>query len=193
MQLYVTPASIDETNMNLGQLLEGTPPSDAYFFACMSSLGVSWGQLRILISALKLWCNCNLDPTWEIMQRGPVRSMFRSSALDYLRQRLQVRRLFIYYAILREILHSNWVILLWFNLPAMPKVKPSDLHRMIKTHSRLTGYDACFKMKPTLNKLQSSFGLTGSEMRKIVLRMQSHLGMGIQSIDDKFQFFLNEG
>eukprot|EP00804_Cyclotella_cryptica_P018931 CCRYP_006450-RB/>CCRYP_006450-RB protein AED:0.25 eAED:0.25 QI:1856/0.8/0.83/1/0.4/0.16/6/1885/256 len=94
------------------------------------------------------------------MQRGPVRSMFRSSAMDYLRQRLQV--------------------------------KPSDLHRMIKTHSRLTGYDACFKIKPTLNKLQSSFDLTGSEMRKIVLRMPSLLGMGIQSIEDKVKFFLNE-
>eukprot|EP00804_Cyclotella_cryptica_P011497 CCRYP_017072-RB/>CCRYP_017072-RB protein AED:0.33 eAED:0.33 QI:172/1/1/1/0.5/0.57/7/818/1145 len=160
MRLSVSPTLIDETNTNLGHLIEGTPPSDAYFFAYMSSLGVSWGQLRILISALKLWCNCNLDPTWEIMQRGPVRSMFRSSAMDYLRQRLQV--------------------------------KPSDLHRMIKTHSRLTGYDACFKMKPTLNKLQSTFGLTGSEMRKIVLRMPSLLGMGIQSIEDKLKFFLNE-
>ena len=104
MQLYVSPASIDETNIYLGHLLEGTPPADAYFFAYMSSLGVSWGQLRILISALKLWCNCNLDPTWEIMQRGPVRSMFRSSALDYLRQRLQVCLLFTF-IIFREMIH----------------------------------------------------------------------------------------
>lgn len=91
MQLALDPALLDETTVNLNQILEGTPPSDTFFFAFLSSLGITWGQLRILTCALKLWCNCNLDPTWEILQQDQVRSMFKSSSLDYLRQRLQVR------------------------------------------------------------------------------------------------------
>ena len=64
---------------------------------------------------------------------------------------------------------------------------------MIKTHARLTGYDACFNMKPTLAKLQSTFALTSGDIRQLVLRMPSLIGMSTQSIDEKLQFFTTEG
>jgi hypothetical protein len=161
MQLSIDPPLLDETTNKISQILEGTPPEDTFFFAFMSSLNVSWGQLRILTSALKLWCNCAIDPTWELLQKDQVRSTFKSTRLHYLRQRLQV--------------------------------KPSDIHNMIKTHSRLSGYDACFNIRPTLNKLQTTFGLTSDELRKLVLRMPSVMGMGAQAIDEKLIFFQNEG
>ncbi|KAL7552622.1 hypothetical protein ACHAWF_017609 [Thalassiosira exigua] len=88
MQSSVPPKLIDEANVQLE--LEGTDPSDAYTFAYLRSLGVSWSQLRILTSALPLWKSVNLEPGWELLQRGPVRSMLKRPSLDYLRQRLQI-------------------------------------------------------------------------------------------------------
>ena len=48
----------------------------------MHSIGVSWGQLRILTASLKLWCNCNLDPSWEILQQDQVRRAFKNDAVS---------------------------------------------------------------------------------------------------------------
>ncbi|KAL3798166.1 hypothetical protein HJC23_005727 [Cyclotella cryptica] len=164
MRLYVSPALIDETNTNLGHLLEGTPPCGV--IATLTRLGK-------LCSAVQSEA-CSEVARWIIFDKG-------CRYVDLLLLSFYVR----FYSHIKSFNFGPKYVV-------MQKVKPSDLHRMIKTHSRLTGYDACFKIKPTLNKLQSSFDLTGSEMRKIVLRMPSLLGMGIQSIEDKVKFFLNE-
>ena len=73
------------------------------------------------------------------------------------------------------------------------KVTSSDVHKNIKAHSRLTGYDVWFNAKPTLDKLQNSFRSTGTELKNLVLRMPSILGMSKRVIVDKLELLLNEG
>eukprot|EP00571_Detonula_confervacea_P007920 CAMPEP_0172332500 /NCGR_PEP_ID=MMETSP1058-20130122/62469_1 /TAXON_ID=83371 /ORGANISM="Detonula confervacea, Strain CCMP 353" /LENGTH=1128 /DNA_ID=CAMNT_0013049791 /DNA_START=143 /DNA_END=3526 /DNA_ORIENTATION=+ len=154
----VPPKLIDEATIQLN--LEGADPSDAYTFAYLFSLGVSWSQLRILISSLPLWTTSNLEPGWELLQKGPVRSMLKRPSLDYLRQRLQIG--------------------------------PSDIYRLLKTHTRMSTYDASNKMLPTLDMLQSKLVLSSAELRKIMLRMPSIMGMGKSGFDDRLDFFTNE-
>ncbi|KAL9186783.1 hypothetical protein ACHAXT_010503 [Thalassiosira profunda] len=160
-QMNAAPASpklIDEANARLN--LEGTDGSDAYTFAHLRSIGISWGQLRILASALPLWTTCNLEPGWELLQKGPVRSMLKRPALDYLRQRLQIG--------------------------------PGDVYRLLKTHGRLSTYDACKKILPTLDMIQGRLGLSSAELRRLVLRMPSVMGVGQSSFAERVAFFTEE-
>lgn len=53
------PKLIEEAAVQLN--LEGTDPADAFTFAYLHSIGVSWGQLRILVSSLPLWRTVNLE------------------------------------------------------------------------------------------------------------------------------------
>lgn len=155
----VPPNTIQEATRQLN--LEGADPTDAYMFAYLNTLGITWSQLRIIVSALPLWTTVNIDPSWEIVQKGPVRSSLKRNALNYLRQRLQIR--------------------------------PSDIYRLMKTHTRLSMYDACNKILPTLDQFQGKLQLTSAELRKLVLRQPSLLGMGMSTFEDRLNFFINEG
>jgi len=155
----VPPKLIDEATRQLN--LEGSDPTDAYTFAYLHSLGVSWSQLRVLASALPLWTTVNLDPSWEIVQKGPVRTMFKRPALDYLRQRLQIG--------------------------------PCDIYRLVKTQTRLSMYDSHHKILPALDRLQGKLELSSSELKKLVLRQPSLIGMGMSAFEDRLDFFMNEG
>lgn len=153
------PRLIEEAS---GQLnLEGTDPTDAFTFAYLNSIGVSWDQLRILASALPLWRTVNLETGWEILARGPVRSRLKRPSLDYLRRRLQIG--------------------------------PGDVYRMLKTHTRLSSYDTCGRIMPTLDMLQEGLRLSSSDLRRLVLRMPSLVGMGASAFEDRLEFFINEG
>ncbi len=55
MQAPILSKLCDEANLQLNEYLEGTDPSDAYAFAFLHSIGISWDQIRILVSALPLW------------------------------------------------------------------------------------------------------------------------------------------
>lgn len=169
-QQMLSPQLCDEVKMQLGQFLEGADFSDTLTLGYLyGNLGVSWKKLRLLLSAFPLWTTNNLDPGWEILQRGPVRSSLKRHSLDYLRQRLQIR--------------------------------PSDVHKMIKTHTRLSTYDAASNILPTLDKLQRSLGLRNSELRRLILRMPSVIGIGTSekdggkpsAFDQRLDFFQNEG
>jgi hypothetical protein len=153
------PALIGEASAQLN--LEGTDPTDAFTFAYLRSIGVSWAQLRILVSALPLWRTVNLETGWEILARGPVRSRLKRPALDYLRRRLQIG--------------------------------PGDVFRMLKTHTRLSGYDTRDRIMPTLDMLQGGLRLSSSDLRRLVLRMPSLLGVGAPAFEDRLDFFTNEG
>ena len=155
----VSPKLIDEALQQLN--LEGCDPTDAYTFAYLHSLGVTWSQLRILTSALPLWTTVNLEPSWEIVQKGPVRSVLKRRALDYLRQRLQIG--------------------------------PCDIYRLVKTHTRLSMYDSQYKILPALDRLQGKLELTSAELRILVLRMPSLMGMGMSAFEDRLDFFTSEG
>ena len=169
LQQQILPELCDEVKMQLGQFLEGADFSDTLTLGYLYNLGISWKKLRLLLSAFPLWTTNNLDPGWEILQRGPVRSSLKRHSLDYLRQRLQIR--------------------------------PSDVYKMLKTHTRLSTYDAATKILPTLDKLQRSLGLRNSELRQLILRMPSVIGMGtsksdagkLSAFDQRLDFFQNEG
>ncbi|KAL7499845.1 hypothetical protein ACHAWT_007865 [Skeletonema menzelii] len=169
LQQQILPELCEEVKMQLGQFLEGADFSDTLTLGYLyGNLGISWKKLRLLLSAFPLWTTNNLDPGWEILQRGPVRSSLKRHSLDYLRQRLQIR--------------------------------PSDVYKMMKTHTRLSTYDAATKILPTLDKLQRSLGLRNSELRQLILRMPSVIGMGtsekeggkLSAFDQRLDFFQNE-
>lgn len=153
------PKLIEEAAVQLN--LEGTDPADAFTFAYLHSIGVSWGQLRILVSSLPLWRTVNLETNWEILARGPVRSKLKRPALDYLRRRLQIG--------------------------------PGDVYRLLKTHTRLSTYDSCKKIMPALDMLQGKLRLSSAELRRLILRMPSLVGMGASAFNDRLEFFTNEG
>jgi len=159
MRTPVPPKLIDEANQQLN--LEGADPSDACTFGYLRSLGIEWGQIRILLSSLPLWTTSNLDPGWELLQKGPVRSKLKRPALDFLRQRLQIG--------------------------------PGDVYRLLKTHTRLSTYDACRNMLPKLDNLQSKLKLSSADLKKLILRMPSLMGMGMSAFDDRMKFFMEEG
>ena len=168
MQQRLPPQLSDEVQMQLGQFLEGADFSDVLTLGYLHSLGISWKKLRLLLSAFPLWTTNNLDPGWEILQRGPVRSVLKRHSLDYLRQRLQIR--------------------------------PSEVYKMLKTHTRLSTYDAATKILPTLDKLQRRLDLQSSELKQLILRMPSVIGIGTSakkdtssSFDQRIEFFQNEG
>jgi hypothetical protein len=64
-------------------------------------------------------------------------------------------------------------------------LRPADVVHMLKTHSRLSGYSVSARIKPTLDALQSSLGLSCSELRSLVIRMPSLLGMGTRAGADE--------
>ncbi len=154
-----SPKLIEEATTQLN--LEGTSPTDAFTFAYLNSIGISWGQLRILLSSLPLWRTVNLETGWEILARGPVRSKLKRPALDYLRRRLQI--------------------------------DPGDIYNLLKTHTRLSTYDTCNKIMPTLDMLQSGLRLSSSELRRLILRMPSLVGMSASAFEDRYEFFTTEG
>jgi hypothetical protein len=154
-----SPQLIEEATIQLN--LEGTDAVDAYTFAYLHSIGVSWNQIRLLLSGLPLWRTVNLETGWEILARGPVRSKLHRSTLDYLRRRLQIG--------------------------------PSDVYRLLKTHTRLSTYNARNKILPTLDMLQRKLNLKSAELRKLILRMPSLVGMGSAAFEDRLDFFTNEG
>ena len=154
-----SPMLIEEATIQLN--LEGTDTVDAYTFAYLHSIGVSWNQIRLLLSGLPLWRTVNLETGWEILARGPVRSKLQRSTLDYLRRRLQIG--------------------------------PSDVYRLLKTHTRLSTYNARNKILPTLDMLQRKLNLRSAELRKLILRMPSLVGMGSAAFEDRLDFFTNEG
>jgi len=184
MQLSIDQTLLDETAHNINELLEGTHPSDTYFCLHVFSWSLKGAALHIN--------HCNLNPTWKILQQDQVQSIFKSMALDYLWQMLQVKPALYYcYLLLYNIANIHLTCIV--HVYGLWKATPSDILKMIKTHSPSTGYDACFKIKPTLNILRCSFGLTSGDMRKLVWRMPSLLGMSKKSIDDKLNNFLQEG
>jgi len=57
----------------------------------------------------------------------------------------------------------------------------------------LSTYNARNKILPTLDMLQRKLDLKSAELRKLILRMPSLVGMGSAAFEDRLDFFTNEG
>ena len=73
------------------------------------------------------------------------------------------------------------------------QIRPSDIFKLLKTHSRLSTYDSCNKIMPTCDVLQSRLHLTSAELRKLILRMPSIVGIGTSAFNERLEFFTHEG
>ena len=79
-------------------------------------------------------------------------------------------------------------------------LSPADIFHMIRTHSRLSGYNIQTRIKPSLDAIQSSLGMSNFELRSLIMRMPSLLGMSVldksdtqkSSLSEKLSFFYNE-
>lgn len=74
----------------------------------------------------------------------------------------------------------------------------SEVYAMMKTHPRLTSYGVSHNIMPTLNALQTRLGLSTRQLRHIILRMPSLIGISVDnntkesSLDKHINFFLQE-
>ena len=65
------------------------------------------------------------------------------------------------------------------------QVGPSTVEAMIKTHPRLSTYSVKGKIRPTLDALQAKLGFSSSEVRQVILRMPSLIGMSVTDTPEK--------
>jgi len=72
------------------------------------------------------------------------------------------------------------------------QISPSDVYRLLKTHTRLSSYDLCDNIMPKCDMLQSKLQLSSAELRKLVLRMPSLIGISFSAFNDRLDFFTNE-
>jgi hypothetical protein len=75
------------------------------------------------------------------------------------------------------------------------QIGPTTVQAMIKTHTRLSTYSVKGKIQPTLYALQSEIGLSSSELRKVILRMPSLIGMSInegRGLTQRLDFFIDK-
>lgn len=78
------------------------------------------------------------------------------------------------------------------------QVRPGTVEAMMKTHPRLSSYTVEGKIRPTLDALQAKIGLSSNELRKVILRMPSLIGMSVTEsakggLTQRINFFCDEG
>jgi hypothetical protein len=72
------------------------------------------------------------------------------------------------------------------------QLSPPEVFAMIKTHSRLSTYSAK-TLKSHLDALQSKLCLKSEELRQIVVRTPSVLGVSVSKLDQRVTFLSSEG
>lgn len=80
----------DEARAQLSSYVSGATASDAWTFAYLRSLDVSWEQMKILLDAFPTLVCCETEPSWELIDDRYARSVYKESDLHYLRKRLQI-------------------------------------------------------------------------------------------------------
>jgi len=147
----ITPADADAARYNIIDGLVGCSASDSYCFAFMHQiLGIPWASINIMTQAMPSTIVCDTVP-WELLIADDRSAQGgRGGQLKFHALNFLRQRL---------------------------QVSPTDVHFMIKTHSKLGGYGVQSKMKPTLDDIQFHLGLSCTELRKVILRMPSLIGM----------------
>lgn len=159
----ITPADADVARYSIIDGMVGCSASDSYCFAFMHKiLGISWTSINIMIQALPSTIVCDTVP-WELLMvdGGNTHRATAGGRAGELK--------FNALNFLRQRL----------------QVSPTDVYFMIKTHSRLGGYEVETNMKPTLDDIQLHLGLSCTELRKITLRMPSLIGMKTADVDSR--------
>jgi len=175
MKLRFPQDQIAKVSTTAKDLLEGSDSGDLYLMVYLLSLGVSWQSIRILCNALPVGSlSCALDPGWDLIQSRPENKLKRP-----IRKKLKQSA--------NDYLRQRL------------QVRPAEVHKMIRTHSRLSTYDPCNKVMPTLDAIQNKLGLTSEQVRTLVLRSPSVIGVEAVSIagqlstlDQRLHFFQNE-
>jgi hypothetical protein len=162
MNLRIPLDLVNEARFELGDYwLRGASPSDAASFAYLHAGGVSWDQCRVMLGAFSAsLISCDLDPSWELLEAGPIRSSLSETSIHYLRARLQLI--------------------------------PSEVHSLIKSHSRLTSYSVQ-TLRLHLDELQASVQLSSNEVQRIVFRSPSVLGVSVEKLNSRVSFLYHEG
>lgn len=90
-QLKVPFALLEAARNHLPEYLTGASPEDVATIAYLNSIGVSWDQCRVLLDAFSMtFLTCELDPSWELQERGPVKRRLSPEPLVYLRNMLNL-------------------------------------------------------------------------------------------------------
>lgn len=90
-QLNVQLSSVDQARVELDSWLTGGSPMDAFTFAFLNTLDITWDQCRAILGAFSSsLVSCDLQPSWDLIESGPVRQSLSENAINYLRMRLQL-------------------------------------------------------------------------------------------------------
>jgi hypothetical protein len=72
------------------------------------------------------------------------------------------------------------------------QLSPSEVFAMIKTHSRLSSYSAT-TLKSHLDAIQSKLCLSSEDLRRVVFRTPSVLGVSVGKLDQRIAFLSSKG
>jgi hypothetical protein len=72
------------------------------------------------------------------------------------------------------------------------QLKPPEVFAMMKTHSRLSSYSAT-TLKSHLDAMQSKLCLSSEDLRRVVLRTPSVLGVSVGKLDQRIAFLSSKG
>ena len=188
--LHILQAPFQLANVatiELKNYLDGATFSDIAHITFLYKLGISWDQLRIILAAFPTLVVCDTQPSAEMLNKGVVRRDIAHQKLHYFQSRLQLRPTHVKSMLIVSPLCLTFTSYILVSIPYLP------LHK--KTHTRLGSYSAAAKLKPTLDALQKRLKLTSEELRTVMLRQPSLVGMTTsqdKGFNQRIDFFLND-
>lgn len=190
-------ATLGDTNVrNYLPTLIGSNTCDLLTFGFLhNNCGIHWDTLNILLDAFPTFTHCDLEVSWEILSET---SCSRSASLLYRTRNLSSSQNgdngSIWNStnngdvVVRNVLKEDCLTYLRKRL----QIGTKEIMAMIKTHTRLSTYSVDGKIKPILDTLQTSLSLSSRELKQIVLRMPSIIGMSKDSYQKRLDFFLED-
>ena len=194
-------AFIDEVRSELSNYLSGSDHADVCTFAYLRTLDIRLDQMKLLLEAMPTLTYCVTEDGFHF--NAPESNQAHESRLHFLRKRLQLTNGDI--KAMMKVCRDYWFLYdeLQFYIPWIYTYVCCWFlfNTIIQTHSRLKSYHLKNNILPTLNAVQESLSLSSREIRKLILRMPSIIGMGVRSskenepssLEKRIHFFVNEG
>jgi mTERF len=167
-----TPPLVLELARKQLDALHGASHLDCIAFSFLHWKGWEFHQMRIVIQALPTVLTCSIQPSWELYERGGGGGGGAAAG----------SRSFV-----RKQLIPESLAYLCYRL----QIGPSHILAMLKTHARLSGYKV-HSLRRNINLLQKSLHLSSTDLRRLVLRMPSLLGMSQTGIERRLDFWTNQ-